>query len=98
MISNQRSLVYRRTRQEIYHTKRTNRASIIGFYQNGKEDADKYKNIDDFVKEKEIGSNFYHKMRSGMLLKNTMKSIRNQQIELTAAESFKVADAYALGT
>ena len=34
-------------------------------------------------------------MRSGMLLKNTMKSIKDQQIELTAAESFKVADAYA---
>ena len=34
-------------------------------------------------------------MRNGMLLKNTMKSIRTNQIELTAAESFKVADAYA---
>ena len=30
-----------------------------------------------------------------MLLKNTMKSIRTNKIELTAAESFKVADAYA---
>lgn len=56
---------------------------------------DKYKNIDDFVSEREIVQFLTNKMRSWNVIEEYNEKHKDQQIELTAAESFKVADAYA---
>ena len=69
-------------------------ASIIGFTVR-KEDANKYKNIDDFAKEKGKLVPISPQNAQWNVIKEYNEKHKDQQIELTAAESFKVADAYA---
>ena len=60
-----------------------------------KEDANKYKNIDDFAKEKGKLVPISPQNAQWNVIKEYNEKHKDQQIELTAAESFKVADAYA---
>ena len=69
-------------------------ASIIGFTVR-KEDAKKYKSIDDFAKEKGKLVPISPQNAQWNVIKEYNEKHKDQQIELTAAESFKVADAYA---
>ena len=70
-------------------------ASIIGFTVR-KEDEQKYKTIDDFAKNKrEIGSPSLQQNARMECYHQLQWKHQDAPIELTAAESFKVADAYA---
>lgn len=69
-------------------------ASIIGFTIR-KEDANKYKNISDFAKEKGKLVPISPQNAQWNVIKEYNEKHQRQPIELTAAESFKVADAYA---
>ena len=69
-------------------------ASIIGFTIR-KDDADKYKTIDDFAKEKGKLVPISPQNAQWAVIEDYNKKHSDNPIDLTAAESFKVADAYA---
>lgn len=69
-------------------------ASIIGFTIR-KEDADKYKNISDFAKEKGRLVPISPQNAQWNVITEYNDEHKDQPIELTAAESFQVSDAYA---
>lgn len=69
-------------------------ASIIGFTIR-KGDADKYKTIDDFAKENGKLVPISPQNAQWAVIEDYNKKHSDKPIELTAAESFKVADAYA---
>ncbi len=69
-------------------------ASIIGFTIR-KDDADKYKTIDDFAKAKGKLVPISPQNAQWNVITDYNKEHPNQQIDLTAAESFSVSDAYA---
>ncbi|KXT80374.1 transporter substrate-binding domain-containing protein [Streptococcus oralis] len=69
-------------------------ASIIGFTVR-KEDEAKYKNINDFAKEKGKLVPISPQNAQWSVIKDYNDKHADTPIELTAAESFKVADAYA---
>ncbi|KXT75708.1 transporter substrate-binding domain-containing protein [Streptococcus sp. DD12] len=69
-------------------------ASIIGFTIR-KDDADKYKSIDDFAKAKGKLVPISPQNAQWNVITDYNKEHPNQQIDLTAAESFSVSDAYA---
>ena len=69
-------------------------ASIIGFTIR-KEDAEKYKTIDDFAKEKGKLVPISPQNAQWAVIEEYNKKHSGAPIDLTAAESFKVADAYA---
>jgi len=70
-------------------------ASIIGFTVR-KEDEAKYKNIDDFAKNKGKLVPISPQNAQWNVINSYNEKHKDTPIELTAAESFKVADAYAL--
>ena len=69
-------------------------ASIIGFTVR-KEDEAKYKNIDDFAKNKGKLVPISPQNAQWNVINSYNEKHKDTPIELTAAESFKVADAYA---
>ena len=69
-------------------------ASIIGFTIR-KDDANKYKTIDDFAKAKGKLVPISPQNAQWNVITDYNKEHPNQQIDLTAAESFSVSDAYA---
>lgn len=69
-------------------------ASIIGFTIR-KEDANKYKDISDFAKEKGKLVPISPQNAQWNVIKEYNDKNKDNPIELTAAESFKVSDAYA---
>ncbi len=69
-------------------------ASIIGFTVR-KEDEGKYKNIDDFAKNKGKLVPISPQNAQWNVINSYNEKHKDTPIELTAAESFKVADAYA---
>ena len=69
-------------------------ASIIGFIIR-KEDTEKYKTIDDFAKEKGKLVPIFPQNAQWAVIEEYNQKHSGAPIDLTAAESFKVADAYA---
>ncbi len=60
----------------------------------GKKDTNKYKNIDDFAKERKIGSNFTTKIHKWNVIKEYNEKHKTNKSLTGTPESFKVADAY----